>query len=88
MVSKLDDKILLAVDDSKPGVSEAECALLFDSLCRQDASRTRRESGAGLGLTISKNVVEALGGNIKVMPPELGGLRIEVQWPAPKAEQP
>ncbi|BDX04850.1 ATP-binding protein [Planctobacterium marinum] len=80
-VNKDNNHIIITVDDTKPGVTEKECALLFDPLYRQDASRTRRESGAGLGLTIGKNVVEAHGGKIEASPSDLGGLKVEVSLP-------
>jgi two-component system sensor histidine kinase BaeS len=80
-VKKDNNHIIITVDDTKPGVTEEECALLFDPLYRQDASRTRRESGAGLGLTICKSVVEAHGGKIEASPSDLGGLKVEMFLP-------
>lgn len=78
-ISQQGDKIFITVNDTYPGVSEEACEHLFDPLFREDASRTRRDSGAGLGLTICKNIVEAHGGNITASPSELGGLQITVE---------
>ena len=66
----------LIVQDSAPGVPAADCMRLFDPLHRQETSRNRRAAGAGLGLAICKNIVEAHGGTIHAEPSPLGGLRV------------
>jgi two-component system sensor histidine kinase BaeS len=73
--------MILTINDTKPSASIEECEHLFEPLYRQDSARTRRGSGAGLGLTICKNIVEAHDGTIKAFPSPLGGLCIEVQLP-------
>ncbi|ATC96376.1 ATP-binding protein [Pseudoalteromonas tunicata] len=78
-LSQIKDTIYLQIEDSNPGVSAAECELLFEPLYRQDVSRTRRASGAGLGLTIARNIVQAHSGRIYASPSKLGGLHITVE---------
>jgi len=73
--------IILTINDTKPSAGIEACQHLFEPLYRQDSARTRRGSGAGLGLTICKNIVEAHDGNIKATPSPQGGLCIEVQLP-------
>ncbi|WP_445773167.1 ATP-binding protein [Shewanella sp.] len=73
--------ILLTINDTKPSATEAECECLFEPLYRQDSARTRRGSGAGLGLTICKNIVEAHNGTISATPSQMGGLCINVKLP-------
>ncbi|WP_076537893.1 HAMP domain-containing histidine kinase [Shewanella sp. UCD-KL21] len=74
-------KVLLLINDTKPSVATAECELLFEALHRQDSSRVRRSNGAGLGLTICRNIVEAHKGTITARPSNLGGLCIEIVLP-------
>jgi two-component system sensor histidine kinase BaeS len=71
----------LTLEDSAPGVPDAECQQLFEPLYRRDASRSRHSAGAGLGLAICRAVVEAHGGTITAQPSSLGGLAIRVSLP-------
>lgn len=80
-VQKTEFAIKMRVEDSMPSVPEAECELLFEPLYRQDSARTRRKSGAGLGLSICKNITEAHNGKISAHPSRLGGLLIEIELP-------
>ncbi|TXR51927.1 ATP-binding protein [Reinekea thalattae] len=71
--------IVIQLDDSAPSVQADECELLLEPLYRTDASRTRRGEGAGLGLTICKNIVDAHHGQIGLSPSTLGGLQVVVK---------
>ncbi|GAC16127.1 ATP-binding protein [Aliiglaciecola lipolytica] len=80
-------EILLQINDSKPSVTPNQCEKLFEPLFRLDTSRTNRESGAGLGLTICKNIVEAHHGKISATPSSLGGLCVTVILPLSRGEK-
>lgn len=67
--------------DSAPGVPDDKLALIFERFYRADPSRSRASGGAGLGLAISRNIVEAHQGSIAAAPSPLGGLRLTVTLP-------
>lgn len=54
------------VKDSGIGVREKDRAKIFEMFGQVDASSTRTHGGSGLGLTISKKLVELMGGTIRV----------------------
>ena len=68
-------------EDSAPGVPENELDRLFDKLYRVEGSRNRESGGAGLGLAICRNIVEAHSGTIEAHPSSLGGILIRVTLP-------
>ena len=71
--------VTLTFIDSEPGLTQAECDMMFEPLYRHDSSRKMRESGAGLGLSICKNIVEAHQGKIYAEPSMLGGIKTTVE---------
>jgi len=57
---------LLRVEDSGAGIAESDIPRIFDRFFRTDRSRSRQVPGSGLGLSISKWIVDAHGGSINV----------------------
>jgi len=74
--------ITFDVEDSAPGVQEEDRARLFDRLFRVESSRSRASGGAGLGLAICKNIVEAHDGSIEARASALGGVWIHGELPS------
>ncbi|MBX3531376.1 MAG: response regulator [Rhizobiaceae bacterium] len=57
--------LVIAVTDSGPGLKQSEIDRLFREFEQGDGSRTRKHGGAGLGLAISKRIVEAMHGTVE-----------------------
>ena len=76
-----DRQTVIDFADSAPGVPEEELDRLFDRLYRVESSRSRSTGGAGLGLAICKNIVEAHDGTISAHSSPLGGVTIRVVLP-------
>lgn len=60
------DEVIIEVSDTGKGIPEAELSRLFDRFFRSESARAEGESGFGLGLSIAKNIVDAMGGTISV----------------------
>lgn len=71
----------IVIEDSGPGVADDVLPKLFDRFYRTESSRNRARGGAGLGLAICRNIVEAHAGTIEASASPLGGLRIAVDLP-------
>jgi signal transduction histidine kinase len=78
----------VTVTDSGPGIPEDELALVFDRFHRADSSRTRDTGGFGLGLAISRALVQAYGGTITAASKTGQGTSMTVELPATPAAHP
>lgn len=76
-----DGHLLVRVKDTGIGIAEEELPRIFNKYFR--ASAARGFKGTGLGLTISKAIVEAHGGSIKVESTAGKGSRFSVYLPLP-----
>lgn len=60
------EKIFFNVIDSGIGLSRAQINKVFDAFTQADSSTTRKYGGTGLGLSLSKQFAEKMGGTITV----------------------
>jgi two-component system sensor histidine kinase KdpD len=70
-----------SVDDDGPGLPQGREEELFESFARGDMQAKRPRKGAGLGLAISRAIVQAHGGTIRAEPRETRGTRIVFTLP-------
>ena len=63
---ELGDMVEVSVADTGSGVPPADLPHIFERFYRADKSRNRATGGHGLGLTVSKGLIEAHGGTISV----------------------
>ena len=54
----------VAIADTGIGISASDLSLVFDPFFRADHARTRDAGGAGLGLTLTRSILERHGGRV------------------------
>ena len=78
-ISANDRNLFLKVSDNGPGISTADKKKIFDRFYRVDKARTRQTGGFGLGLSLAKQITEALKGTIVVKDNKPKGTIFEVK---------
>jgi len=73
------DAVLLQVDDSGPGIPPEDRERVFDRFYRRQPGET---AGSGLGLAIVRQVARRHDATVSLDTAPLGGLRVEVRFPA------
>lgn len=74
---------VLSVRDDGPGLDADQASRVFERFYRGDPSRSRDAGGNGLGLAITKSLVEAMGGTVAVTSAGLGrGSTFAVRLPS------
>jgi two-component system osmolarity sensor histidine kinase EnvZ len=76
-----DHQLEITVDDDGPGIPEDRREDVFKAFFRLDEARNLDSGGVGLGLSISRDIVHAHGGEISLGTSPLGGLRVGVLLP-------
>ncbi|WP_377642301.1 sensor histidine kinase [Oryzobacter terrae] len=83
-VEHVDGACVIEVLDDGEGIDAEHLPLVFERFFRSDHARERHEGGSGIGLTISRSIVEAHGGQIRATSIGRGaGSRFTVTLPDP-----
>ncbi len=80
-LSASDTEARVDIDDSGPGIPEAELEHVFEPYVRLESSRARHTGGSGLGLAIARAIARAQGGDITLRTRPEGGLRASLVLP-------
>jgi len=75
------EELRIAVQDTGIGIAAADLPHLFDDFWQADNSTARRHEGTGLGLALTRRLVELHGGRIAVISEPGQGSRFEVTLP-------
>lgn len=71
----------IMIDDSGPGIPDADLDRVFDPFTRLEGSRSRDTGGIGLGLPIARAILRAHGGDVWLADRAGGGLRATITLP-------
>ncbi|RLL40115.1 sensor histidine kinase [Oceanobacillus piezotolerans] len=84
-ISQSNKQLLLAIENSGDGVKKENWVNIFKKHYREDPSRSNSQGNSGLGLYISKEIIESLGGTLEITNPvKLCGARFEIVLPLEK----
>ena len=78
-ISTTERSLYLTVADNGIGISAVDKKKIFDRFYRVDKARTRQKGGFGLGLSLAKQIVDALKGSISVKDNKPNGTIFEVK---------
>ncbi len=82
---RVDEQVIIRVADDGDGMSAEQLEHAFERFYRGDAARTRDRTGTGIGLTISRAIVDAHGGFITATSPGAGcGTALVIELPVPR----
>jgi two-component system phosphate regulon sensor histidine kinase PhoR len=81
-VAVVDDEIVLSVRDRGPGISPEHWSRVFERFYKVDRARPREAGGFGLGLAITKHLVQILGGRIWTEAAREGGQVFYIALPS------
>jgi len=78
--------VVVAVEDTGPGIGPEHLPRLFERFYRVDTARSRELGGTGLGLSIVKHLAESMGASVSVASEPDKGSRFETHLPARSPE--
>lgn len=83
-LSEQENNVLLCIEDNGKGIPPSDRENVFKPFYRMEKSRNTETGGVGLGLTVSRDILIAHGGEIKLTDSTYGGLRVEILLPKEK----
>lgn len=87
-VSYTGEELHIHVSDSGRGISEEKLPFIFDRFYQVDSSITKDREGSGIGLSLSKDLIELMDGTITVSSEEGKGTFFTIQVPIEKIKMP
>jgi two-component system, OmpR family, sensor histidine kinase MtrB len=88
LVVQAGDHVRIHVDDAGPGIDPSGADRLFEPFARGERAEEHRVEGAGLGLAIVRDQVDAIGASIRVGRSPFGGARFTLDMLAEPLEAP
>ncbi|MBY5931336.1 response regulator [Halomonas sp. DP8Y7-3] len=82
-----DERISFVVYDTGCGISKQDVDRVFEPFEQSDSVMARRHDGAGLGLPIARNLVRAMGGDLKLDSQLGSGSRFWFELPLPACDE-
>ena len=80
-LDKSNKEITITIEDNGPGIPKKDYEKALRPFQRLDSSRNQNIAGSGLGLSISQEIMNSIGGNIKLSKSKLGGLKVIMTLP-------
>ena len=80
-VSANNDECFISISDNGPGIPEKNYEDVFKPFFTLDPSRNKMKGESGLGMTISRDIIRSHGGDIKLYPSSIGGLKTVINLP-------
>jgi len=80
-VSVNNDECFISISDNGPGIPEKNYEDVFKPFFTLDPSRNKMKGESGLGMTISRDIIRSHGGDIKLSPSSIGGLKTVINLP-------
>ncbi len=79
--------IIFSIENSGNGMTQEECRHVFDRFYRSVSAKAGSQKGLGLGLNITKGIIEQSGGKISISSAEKEYVRFTVSLPVPSCEK-
>ena len=81
IIDESNKEITITIEDNGPGIPKKDYEKALRPFQRLDSSRNQNIAGSGLGLSISQEIMNSIGGNIKLSKSKLGGLKVIMALP-------